>query len=138
MDHRVHLEDMARHAFAAKLGAQKQCEQHIAWLEGEHQRSRGEMKLYEVEGMQARDFVLANEYLTVLRLQSLREKARLPMLWAETEKARGLLIEATKNRKVLESLKERDLARWRSEQLKAEQKILDEAAVGAFTRKEIS
>ena len=138
LDHRTHLEDLARHFFAAKLGAQKQCEQHIVWLETEHQRARDDMRLYEVEGMPAKEFVLANEYLTVLRLQSLRERSRLPMLRLETEKARAGLIEATRGRKVLESLKERDFAHWRSEQLKAEQRLLDEAAVGAFVRKEMA
>jgi flagellar FliJ protein len=136
LDHRRHLEDLALHGFAAKLGVQKECERHVAWLEQEHKRARQELNQREIKGMPANEFVLANEYTTVLRLQSLREQARLPMLKAETEKARKKLLSATRNRKALQSLRKRHLARYQREELQIEGRILDEAAVGSFVRRE--
>ena len=79
---------------------------------------------------------MANEYATVLRLQSLREQSRLPMLKMETEKARQKLMEATRGRKVLEILREKYLARYNREQLIFEQKLLDEAAAGGHARRD--
>jgi flagellar FliJ protein len=85
--------------------------------------------------MPAPQFQLANEYATVLRLQALREQARLPMLRAAVEAARAKLIEAQRDRKVLEALRDRHRLRWEREQLKAEQKMIDEAAVSAYIRR---
>ena len=136
LDHRSHLEDLALHEFAAKLGSQTECERHVAWLEKEYTRARHELNQIEVKGMPAKEFVLANEYATVLRLQSMREQARLPMLEAETEKARQKLLVATRDRKALDNLRKRHLKRFEMQQIRAEGRLLDEAAVGAFVRRE--
>lgn len=137
LQHREYLEEMARHEFAAELAKQNQCEQHIAWLEEEHTRAREVMEQREIKGMPAKDFILANEYATVLRLQAMREQARLPMLRAKTSQAREKLVEATRDKKAMESLKKKHRARWEQDQLRMEQKILDEAAVSAFARREV-
>ncbi len=138
LDHRTHLEELALHEFARRLKAQRECEEHIAWLEAEHRRARAKINDMDVEGMSAPEFQLANEYATVLRLQVIREQSRLPLLEAETEKARQKLMEARKNRLVLETLKERYRRRYQYEQLKAEQRMIDEAAVGGFLRSRMS
>lgn len=135
LDHRRHLEDKALHAFARELKVQRECERHIDWLEREHRRARQDLEKRELSGMPAPQFQLANEYATVLRLQALREQARLPMLRAAVEAARAKLIEAQRDRKVLEALRDRHRLRWEREQLKAEQKMIDEAAVSAYIRR---
>ena len=135
LEHRRYLEDLARQEFARKLGAQKECENQIKWLTDEHHRARGELLEKEAKGMPAKQFVLANEYVTVLRLTATRESARLPMLKKETETARRALMKATTDRKALESLKTAHRKHWEREQLLLEQKILDEAAVSSYLRK---
>ncbi|MGD8562093.1 MAG: flagellar export protein FliJ [Desulfarculaceae bacterium] len=136
LDHRRHLEDMAMAYLAEKLGAQKECENQLSWLAGELLRARDDLIQRETSGMPAKEYALANEYVTVLRLQVLRQKSRLPMLQADTEQARQKLVEATRSRKVLEILHNKHLARYQKQQLKMEQNILDEAAVGAYVRRE--
>lgn len=135
LDHREHLEDLAMQRFGVKLQAQAECERHIAWLQKEMRRARQELYDREQEGMPAKDYILANEYVTVLRLQVLREQARLPLLQAETEAARQELVEATRARKVLEALRDNHRAEHDREQLLAEQRLLDEVAVGAYVRR---
>jgi flagellar FliJ protein len=135
LDHRGHLEDLALQRFGAKLQAQAECERHVAWLQKEMRRAREELYDREQAGMPAKDYILANEYVTVLRLQVMREQARLPMLKAETEAARQELVEATRARKVLEALRDNHRAEYDHEQLLAEQRLLDEVAVGAYVRK---
>ena len=120
--------------FAEKVQKQNQITDQIAFLEKEHARAQREMQNSPAGGMQAKDYILANEYATVLRLQSLREQSKLPVLEIEVEVARQKLLEATRNRKVLEKLRETDLDRYNKDINKFEQKILDEAAVGAFAR----
>ncbi len=135
LDHRAHQEDLALNQFAVKLQAQAECERHISWLQKEMRRARQELYEREQRGMPAKDYILANEYVTVLRLQVMREQARLPVLKALTEQARQALVEATRGRKVLEALRDRHRREYDREQLLAEQRLLDEVAVGAYTRR---
>ncbi|MFH1033270.1 MAG: flagellar export protein FliJ [Pseudomonadota bacterium] len=138
LDHRHHLEDLAFAQFAHFQKVQQQCELHLAWLGDEMTRARFDLAGREQAGMPAKDFILANEYVTVLRLQVLREQARLPMLKAQTEEARLKLVEATKDRKVLESLRDTHRADYDRQELLAEQRLLDEVAVGSFARRNIT
>ena len=138
LEHRRHLEDEAMHEFARQLHKQKECERHIAWLEEEHRRARRRLFPREYSGMPAPEFQMLNEYSTVLRLQALREQARLPMLQARTEAARQKFIEARRDRKALDLLRKKYLQRYLREQLRAEQKMIDEAAVGAYLRRTMS
>jgi flagellar FliJ protein len=138
LDHRTHLEELALNDFAVHIRAERECEEHIAWLENEHRRARAKITDMDVKGLSAPEFQLANEYATVLRLQALREQARLPRLKAETHQSRKKLMEARKNRLVLDTLKERHRRRYDYEQLMAEQRIIDEAAVAGFLRRQTS
>lgn len=136
LDHRLHQEDLALNELAKHLKAQQDCESQIAWMNEELKRARQELTEKEARGIRAQDYILANEYVTVIRLQTMREQSRLPLLRLNTEQARAKLIEATRARKVLETLKDRHRAQWEREQLALEQKLLDEVAVGRFARRQ--
>lgn len=138
LDHRAHLEELALNAFALKIKAERECQEQIAWLESEHRRARAKITDMDVKGMSAAEFQLANEYATVLRLQAMREQARLPRLQAETHEARVKLMEARKDRLVLDTLKKRHRKKYDYEQLLAEQRLIDEAAVQGFLRRQTS
>jgi flagellar FliJ protein len=138
LDHRAHQEDLAFNVFAQRQKRQQDCELQIAWMQEELRRARLELAEREVRGIKAQDYILANEYVTVIRLQLMREQARLPLLRLETEKARLNLVEATRARKILETLKTRHREQWERDQLMAEQKLLDEVAVGGFLRRQSS
>ena len=138
LDHRAHLEELALNDFALHIKAERECQEQIAWLESEHRRARAKIVDMDVTGMSAPEFQLANEYATVLRLQAMREQARLPRLQAETHESRKKLMEARKNRLVLDTLKERHRKRYDYEQLMAEQRLIDEAAVAGYIRRQAS
>ncbi len=57
---------------------------------------------------------------------------RLAGMERQAEASRGRLIVATKARKALERLRERQFRKWRQEQLRRESAILDEIGVGRF------
>ncbi len=138
LDHRAHLEELALNEFALHIKAERECQDQIAWLESEHRRARAKITDMGVKGMSAPEFQLANEYSTVLRLQAMREQARLPRLQAETQEARLKLMEARKDRLVLDTLRKRHRRRYDYEQLLAEQRLIDEAAVSGFLRRQTS
>jgi flagellar FliJ protein len=138
LDHRAHLEELALNDFALHIKAERECQEQIGWLESEHRIARAKITDMDVAGMSAPEFQLANEYATVLRLQAMREQARLPRLQAETHESRKKLMEARKNRLVLDTLKKRHRKRYDYEQLMNEQRQIDEAAVAGYIRRQAS
>ncbi len=136
LDHRAYLAEAALAEYARRLNAQRQCQQQADWLEAEARQAFKGLRQRERRGMPAADFILANEYLTVLRLQATRQRARLPVLASAAEAARQKLVEATRDRKVLEILRERHHAAWLEADRRLETKLIDEAAVGAFVRRQ--
>ena len=134
LNHRLHLEDIAKTEMAAQVQARNKCQQRIDWLQEEMKRYRQEMVEKEKRGMAAGEFIMANEYVTVLRLQIMREQSKIPLLDAQIEHARQKLVKAVQNRKAMEVLRSRDLEQYMQAQLKMEQNLLDEVAVGVFVR----
>jgi flagellar protein FliJ len=138
LEHRAHQKEMAMAKLAEQLGLQRKCREQIAWLRQESERARQELGLREGRGVSAREFILANDYLTVLRLHGLREEARLPGLVAQAQEARAELIEAQRDHRALEILREQHLSEYRREQMRQDQILLDEAAINSHARKEPS
>ncbi|MDR1397971.1 MAG: flagellar export protein FliJ [Desulfarculales bacterium] len=138
LNHRLHLEDKAKAELGLCLQAQKQCEERVIWLREEMLRIRRNMTAQEQAGMDASSFILNNEYVTLLRLQALREEARLPLLIAQSNQARSALVEAMQNRKALDLLMERDKKEYEKALAAMERNLLDEVAVGAYARGKIS
>jgi flagellar FliJ protein len=71
-----------------------------------------------------------------LMLEAQREQAaqQLKLLEEEYERRRALLVEAEKEVKAMEKLKETQKARWEQDQLAAEQKQIDEWASTQYMR----
>ncbi|GHU68100.1 hypothetical protein FACS189447_10570 [Spirochaetia bacterium] len=72
----------------------------------------------------------------ILRLDATRDQLLKDAAQAElkVEQAREAFLEASRDRKVLDKLKEKRSAEYRKEMLDAEGKILDDAASGRLTR----
>ena len=62
--------------------------------------------------------------------------ARLAQLEGEVEESRQRLLDATRQRKALELLRDRDHAEWRRTQDRREQEELDELATQAYVRRQ--
>lgn len=85
------------------------------------------------------DRYLARDYYDYLQwLERRRREAAsyLEQCEREVETARRLLVEATRERKILDKLKEQAYQAYRAEELKTEISFLDELGTGRFVRKE--
>jgi flagellar FliJ protein len=139
LNQRLYMEDKTKAELGLRLQEQNQCEARISWLREEMLRIRRRMlAAQEEQGMDASSFILNNEYVTLLRLQALREEARLPMLIGQANQARAALVKAMQNRKALELLMERDKKEYEKALAVMERNLLDEVAVGAYARGKIS
>jgi flagellar FliJ protein len=132
LEHRNHLKEMAMAGLAQCLEELRKCREQVEWLQEESRRSRLDLDEREKKGLSAREFILANEYLTVLRLHALREEARLPQLKTMVAEARQQLVEAQRKCRALEILRDRQKEQYLQELARREQLLLDEAAINGY------
>ena len=95
----------------------------------DHQRSQ------QVGNFNIADALVCSRYLVKLKRQRMAGTGLLHGLEKEAEKKRRKLVDAARERKIYELLKEKQQLRHRQEIEKQEQKELDEVAVVAFRRK---
>ncbi len=94
----------------------------------DHQRSR------QVGNFNIADALVCSRYLVKLKRQRMAGTGLLHGLEKEAEKKRRKLVDAARERKIYELLKEKQQLRHRQAIEKQEQKELDEVAVVAFRR----
>ena len=133
LDLRAHREREAEIALGRAVAAQMEIENRLKTLAHEQVDARGKRFMPEntVDDMRAWD-----RYLTRLLQQEeelLAEAARAEM---ETAAARAAYIEASRERKVLDKLKEKQLKAYRKEYLAEEVKMLDDVSSGSRTREQ--
>lgn len=87
-----------------------------------------------VGAVSATQALVASRYLMKLKRQHLAGTSLLHALEREVEKKRLKLVEAARDRKTYELLKEKQQSRHRQEAEKRDQKELDEIAVTSFRR----
>jgi len=90
-------------------------------------------KLMDTNG----DSTLHLKCLANLSEEAIHDKKELQKLQEEALKAKEELIEASKSRKKIEKLNERQLTRYRKYLLQQERKNLDEIAANQYTRNQI-
>lgn len=77
-----------------------------------------------------------NRYLVTLKNLQVRIERNIKILELELEKKRIELSEAVKNRKILEKMKEKDLEKYKKEELKIEEAIVNEIVTYNYSNKE--
>lgn len=94
----------------------------------DHQRER------QVGSLSVTQALVASRYLMKLKRQHLAGAGLLHALEKEVDKKRQKLVEAARDRKMYELLKEKQQFRHRQDAEKRDQKELDEVAVTSFRR----
>ena len=100
--------------------------ERLATLDHQRQRLIGRLSVAEA--------LVCSRYLVKLKRQRLSGTGLLHGLEREAERKRQELVEAARERKIYELLKEKRRLRYRQEAEKQDQKQLDEVAVVAFRR----
>jgi flagellar FliJ protein len=75
-------------------------------------------------------------YLISLDERIKKQQKKLEQAIRTSEKIRDRVVTATSNRKVLESLRDKQLTEYRLELARAEQNMLDEVGIASYIRKE--
>ena len=128
MKYRKAIEDQRRIELAQIREKQYGEEEKMSRLR-EAQRSCQELLQIQEDGT-----ALSLSCLDALSYEAFSRKKVLLKLEEEALKARTELLEASKSRKIVEKLRDRELERYQQRMLQAERKFLDEIAMGRFIR----
>lgn len=128
--------DERRADLAKALRAEGMLLRELRQIELEQLQARAKVREQSTPGTADVDGLLqTNRYQLVLKAQRGQLEGQLVQVRAELERRRQALLEADRGVRVLEKLRERQLAAHRDREARLEIKVLDEVAVGAFNRR---
>jgi flagellar protein FliJ len=128
--------DERRADLAKALRAEAMLQGELRQIESEQADARVKVREQSAPGAADVDGLLrTNRYQLVLKARRGQLEGQLAQVRAELERRRQALLEADRGVRVLEKLRERQLAAHREREERLEIKVLDEVAVGAFNRR---
>ena len=129
LSYRNTLEEQAQQALAMSLQTQRDLLAGIAEQQKELQQQDRQLKLRQQEGLTIAEIDLYEGRIGHCRRRCAELKAELQRLEKKILKQRESLLQAARDRQVLDKLKERQEAAFRQEQDRKEQSQLDEISL---------
>jgi len=132
LNYRVALEEEKKRHLADAQRAVVTQEEHIRIIESEIGRQMSELRARSLASVDVGDLVVRRRYVSYLRSALSSAYEALELLKGQLEARREELVAASKDRKVLERVRERRFGEYLYEQDREEQKFIDE--IGTFRR----
>ena len=138
LDHKRKLEDVARRDYFEARGKVEDGMRKLTELFKQIDDARKRASGLEIKGgTSAPALGQIDEFISGQKLRIERHRADLRVLMAESERLQEVLIEAAKEKKTLDKLKERRLEEYKIRRKKSEMKEADEFVVTRFKRKDV-
>lgn len=128
------LEELSQVEFAAALKRLDEEESKLSFLKGIYRKSSEEADGLKEKGAPVSDIRMYHDYLSSVKRHIAAQEAALKELREFFEKKRGELLEASRNKKVLETMKEKSYNDHIMHMEKLEQKITDDMVSSRFKR----
>lgn len=129
-------EEQLKREFMQLIALKIRQENLLMEIEKERQEKAKEKFNEKQIGTDIQTLIFYEQYTNLLRKQIEETEKRIKELQKEADIKREELIEATKQRKIFERLKQSDFNEFKNLVLKNEQQLLDEIAVNKFNRGE--
>lgn len=134
-EYRQRTEELSQRAFAdVNLRLQAE-ERRLAQLKQLYIDTGREMDVLKEKGVSTHELELHHSYLTGLKRQIASQEAAVIELQKHLEKKRTELVEAARNKKVIEIMKERSLSAHALKENRREQKEADDLTSARLRRK---
>jgi flagellar FliJ protein len=131
LEYRVHLEDTLRTELAELRRERAMLVERREQLEAEVAERVQRLTAGEFDVLQVK---MTTHYVNRLEGLIQHTRQRIAEMDEAIEEKRQALVEASRNRKVMEKLKETAYEEYRAEELRTEQLFLDELATATFNR----
>lgn len=135
-EYRQRLEELSQKEFGEALARLKSEEEKIERLKELYKKSSSEIDGLKESGARADEMDLYHSYVAGLKRHIAEQERILSQVSAAVERKRGELIEASRNRKVMELMKEKSLHTHNQKVNRQEQKESDELNSRSFGRKD--
>jgi flagellar FliJ protein len=133
-EYRQRLEDICKKEFGTAMRRLDDEEARLATLNDGYVKSKAEIDRLKEDGGQAAEINMYYDYFRGLDAHIREQKRIIIEVRGVFENKRGDLAEATKDRKVVETLKERSLDSYTQKLDKEEQKATDDIVSSMFNR----
>lgn len=137
LDIRMKKEDLAKREFSAMLAQQEKEKLALEGISTTINAKNADRKNQRNKVVSAVDEMFFSNYLVGLNNKKLQQDFKLKQVMNETEKKRVVVVEKSKERKVIETLKDKKLAAYKIEADKEEQKMIDEISTMRAARKNL-
>jgi flagellar protein FliJ len=135
LEHRGQLEEIARRNWAAAKAKSDAAEAKLREMYDEIDEARSRAgRITREGGPQSMALMQVDEFIIGQKVRIEIQRAEIRTLLAETERLHELLVEAAKEKKILEKLKEKKFEQFKQKLKKLELKEIDEIVVTRFGR----
>lgn len=136
LKHRQIIEDQSKREFALALKTLQECETNLAATEAKIKLKADELASIEKDRVFSSSlFMEYQNYIQRLQWEKRNQERRIINARQEVEQKRAVLIEASRNKKVLLRLKEIDIKKYNMLMNRLEQNFIDETAVMSYVGK---
>ncbi len=138
LDFRKHQEDELSIQLALLKERLRREEEFLEFLRVQYRQTQTQLRQTGLGELAMEKILILRDFLAGLEIQILHQSQVVAQAAEETEECRLKLLEARQNCKILEKLRERDLAAYQSEVLRQEQALLDEIGTHGYIRNRAS
>ncbi len=126
LDYNLHMLDNVKNEYAELLKYVRVQEELLATTTNRYKRHNAEFRLAEQEGMTIAEAMGYESGLRVLEKQIKAQKKELDIRRERAELKRLELVAAKVDTKTLETLQEKNLDEYKKQEIKAQEKLMDE------------
>ncbi len=134
LDYRKHQKDELSIQLALLRERLRREEEFLAFLQGQYHQTQAQLREAGLGDLPMEKILILRDFLAGLEIQILHQSEVVALAAQEVEECRQRLLQARQNCKILEKLRERDLAAYQSEVLRQEQAMLDEIGAQGYIR----
>jgi flagellar FliJ protein len=134
LNHRQFIEESLQKAYAHLKGMLSREQDVLANFEKQQTRLIDELSQKQSQDTTSSELLLYVTFLDRLKADLKKQQQKIAALEQEATQKRNELLEAMKNRKAMEKLKEKKLAEHMEDIAKKEQAFLDEIGINRFSQ----
>jgi len=134
LQHRKYIEEIFQCELADTLQALVEKRKSLERMKADRDRIQNDLHQKLKNGIDAAEMLHFHEYLNRLALDMTAQKARVAEAEKNLEQKRNELVEAVKNRKIMDKLKDKQLAAEVDRLQKNEQNFMNDVAISRHLR----
>ena len=135
LDHRRFIEDNLKRELSEIRRELKSAEELLTQMIDKELSTREQLQCEQAHGLSSDQVVAYHAYLNRLSTKIESQREEIASISERLIKKQDEVVEAMKNRKILEKLKDKDKARFNADVQRIERNFIDEIAVTQFARK---